>query len=393
MRVALTLLLAVHGTIHLLGYFKWWKGDAVSQLRGRTLFPLSERVERVFGLLWLAAFVLLLGAGALVVLAHEAWWIVALAAVVVSQCLVVVAWSDAKHATLANLLVLFPIVLAAAHARLERRIDAEARELVGPPAAEPPAPVGPAELSGLPSPVQRWLAASGVVGLPRARTVRLEQRGELRTSPEGEWMAVRAQQYFTVDEPGFLWKVETSQRGIPLAGRDRYYRGEGSMRVEAASIWPVVDASDDRISQAAMLRFLGEIVWFPSAALSPRIEWQAIEAGRAEATLRYAGKQVSAEFAIDERGRVTAIRADRWYGAGASATLLPWFVRCTEWREIRGVVVPVEGDAVWVLPGGTFPYYRWQILDVETNRAELYSKTAWPPRPLDRPLLAAVGTR
>jgi hypothetical protein len=53
-----------------------------------------------------------------------------------------------------------------------------------------------------------------------------------------------------------------------------------------------------------MLRFLGEIVWFPSAALSPILTWEAIDGTSARATMRHGGLVESAVFAFSDEGRV-----------------------------------------------------------------------------------------
>jgi hypothetical protein len=144
------------------------------------------------------------------------------------------------------------------------------------------------------------------------------------------------------------------------------------MLIEAASLLPVADGRDDKIALGAMLRFLGEIVWFPSAALRPYIEWLPMDQTRALAILKDHGRQVSAVFRFDEQGRVVELSAERYLGGGPDAKLTPWSVTCTAWRSIHGVVVPVRGDVLWHLPDGDFDYYRWEILDVEENRPELY---------------------
>jgi Family of unknown function (DUF6544) len=66
------------------------------------------------------------------------------------------------------------------------------------------------------------------------------------------------------------------------------------------------------IDQGAELRFLAEIVWLPSAALSPYVEWEAIDVTSAKATMRHRGVPVSAVFYFDERGRFSRLTADRY---------------------------------------------------------------------------------
>ncbi|WP_437275254.1 DUF6544 family protein [Sorangium sp. So ce375] len=375
MRLGLALLIALHGAIHLIGYREWSKLAAAGLPSDRTLVPLSPTGSRVFALLWLAALLVLLGAAALQVLRRDAWWALALLGVLLSQGLIVLAWPQAKFGTLVNVLLLLPIVSAAAHARFRHEVDSEVRALLARPSEPHASSVEPSELERLPAPVRTWLEASGVVGRERARTVRLKQRGELRTSPDAAWMPAEAEQHFSVDEPAFVWEVTTTMMGIlPIEGRDKYAAGKGQMLIKAASLVNIVDAADEKIDKGAMLRFLGEIVWFPSAALRPYVTWESIDATSAKATMRHAGKVASAVFTFDAEGRVVGLQAERYLGGGADAKLTPWSVSCSDWRTFRGIGVPSRGEVLWKLESGDFSYYRWEIVDLEHNPAGPYRR-------------------
>lgn len=379
MRILVTLLLALHGAIHLLGFLKPWKLAAVPQLSGRALVPLSEGAGRAVGALWLAACLLLIAAAALRIARQEAWWVAAAAGLVLSQALIVLQWQDAKAGTLANVLLVIPVVVAGATAGFRHRVDDEVLALH----ARVPAAAGdivrPEELDRLPAPVQRWLQASGVVGRERTHAVRLRQRGQMRTSPTGAWMPAEAEQYFSVDEPGFVWRVDVEMMGfLPIAGRDKYESGRGNMRISLGSLVPLVNAAGPEIDQGTMMRYLGEIVWFPSAALSPYIAWEPVSATDAKATMTYRGVTASAVFTFDERGRFVRMAGERYRAQDGASTLDPWLVPATEWRAIRGVEIPVKGEVLWKLREGDFSYYRWEILDVEYNRPELYRPAASP---------------
>ena len=127
-----------------------------------------------------------------------------------------------------------------------------------------------------------------------------------------------------------------------------------------------------------MLRFLGEIVWFPSAALSDTITWEAIDARSARATMRYGGASASAVFAFGDDGRFTSLTARRYMSADGGARLETWVIPVTEWRAVRGIDMPVRGNAVWKLAAGDFDYYRWEITDVEVNHPALYADEPGP---------------
>jgi hypothetical protein len=258
--------------------------------------------------------------------------------------------------------------------RFQGQIRGEARALLAAADASAVRPVEARELERLPAPVRRWLEVSGTVGRPRAATVRLRQRGEMRPGPDKAWMPVTAEQYFSVDPPGFVWSVKGWMMSVlPIAGRDRYAGGHGQMLIKVASLLTVANGAGPEIDQGTLLRYLGEIVWFPSAALSDYISWEPIDDRSARATMRFASVTASAVFAFDERGRFASLTADRYMSGPGGARLEKWAIPATEWRTIRGIEMPVRGNAVWTLAGGEFDYYRWEILDVEVNRRGLYA--------------------
>jgi hypothetical protein len=69
-------------------------------------------------------------------------------------------------------------------------------------------PIGQADLNGLPVPVLKWMEHSGVIGKKRAISVRLKQKGKMRMKHDQKWMSFHAEQYFSVDKPGFIWQVK-----------------------------------------------------------------------------------------------------------------------------------------------------------------------------------------
>jgi hypothetical protein len=185
-------------------------------------------------------------------------------------------------------------------------------------------------------------------------------------------MPAEARQYFTVDEPGFVWTVDvTMMRVVPVVGRDTYIRGRGRMFIKAGGLITVADGTGPTFDQGTALRFLGEIIWFPSAAIAPYISWKPLDDRRAEATLTVRDVTASAVFEFDERGRFVGLTGRRYYGGRSLET---WVIPVTDWKTIRGIEIPVRGGAVWKLAAGDFDYYQWEILDVETNRTTLWGE-------------------
>ena len=56
---------------------------------------------------------------------------------------------------------------------------------------------------------------------------------------------------------------------------DSYVEGRGAMRVILTGLFPIVNANGPELDHSSAVRFLNEMMWFPSAFLRPNITWTA----------------------------------------------------------------------------------------------------------------------
>lgn len=161
------------------------------------------------------------------------------------------------------------------------------------------------DIRGLPPSVQKWLKSSQVLGKEKINSVRLKQKATMRLKEDKPWMPAEAEQYFKIDEPGFIWKADIKIAPLfNIVGRDMYYDGRGNMLIKLLAFIPISDARGKEIDQGTLLRYLAETVWFPTAALSSYIKWEEIDSNSAMATLSYKGVSASGVFSFNEKGRL-----------------------------------------------------------------------------------------
>lgn len=372
-RAAFLFILSVHALIHLLGFVKAWDIAPVQQLSGKTIMPIGGGGIKFFGVLWLAACLLLLTAALMYLVKNQAWCMPGAIGALLSQLLIIVYWPDAKAGTLANVILLPVIITGWGNWDFGRMAAEETVAMFASVIPPQPLIVTPEMAANLPPPVARWLTASGVTGKEKAYTVRLKQKGLMRQSTEKGWMKTQAVQYFSTEKPGFIWNARVEMMPLlTLAGRDKYADGKGNMLIKALGLLPVVDATGPEIDQGTMLRYLGEMIWFPSAALEPYITWDPIDTVSARATMSYGGVTASGVFTFDEEGRMLSFSAQRYMGGGEGSTLENWYIPATEWKEFNGIRVPSKGDVIWKLKDGDFNYYKWEIEAIEYNVPEQY---------------------
>jgi hypothetical protein len=230
-----------------------------------------------------------------------------------------------------------------------------------------------ADIERLPEPVQRWLRYSGVIGKKRVATVRLKQKGFFRQQEDGDWMPFEAEEYYTTESPAFIWYATIKAPPfLRITGRDRYYEGKGDILIKLLSLITVADARGDELDQGTLVRYLNEIMWFPTAALSHYIQWEAIHSGSAKATMSYQGVTASAVFHFDEGGRLTNMVAERYRTVAGGFVLNTWSTPMSDHGEFDGVRMPTQGEGVWNLSSGDFSYVRVEVVDIEYNNPSMY---------------------
>lgn len=229
------------------------------------------------------------------------------------------------------------------------------------------------DLEGLPPVVQKWLEQSQVVGKERIVAVRLKQQVFMRTKEEGPWMPADVQQYFKVDDPGFIWQVKVNMAPlIYFTGKDKYEEGRGQMLIKVLSLVKVADARGKEIDQGAMLRYLAETAWFPSAALSSYIKWEEVDANSARATITNGGVTASGVFTFNQKGEVVSFVAQRYGDFNGQYLMKTWVVNMREYKEFAGIRIPSAGEVVWKLETGDYNWYQYQMKDIEYNNPSVY---------------------
>ena len=102
-----------------------------------------------------------------------------------------------------------------------------------------------ADLERLPAPVQQWLRYSRILGTKLPTTVCLRQEGDFDLGHG--WMPFTAEQYFTIEPPGFVW-MATFQMApmVSVFGRDAYRGGVARMDMRVLSLGPVAKKTTRR---------------------------------------------------------------------------------------------------------------------------------------------------
>lgn len=218
----------------------------------------------------------------------------------------------------------------------------------------------------LPAPVRRYLRAAGVVGRRSIRTVRVTQRGEMRRRAGEKWMPFTAEQWFTTDPPGFVWDARI--RFLPLLSfsvTDKFVAGRGGLEAKLLSVFRVAEAKGPEVDQGELLRYLGELAWFPTAWLSSYLECESVDDRTVNVTMRQPGCAASAAVHFDADGMVGLVSAERYAEENGKYPLRKWSGRFIDYRPINGLLIPTKASVTWHLDSGDLEYFRCELESVE----------------------------
>jgi hypothetical protein len=362
MRITFLVLVFFHGLIHLLGFVK---GFDLKEIKELTL-PVSKPM----GVVWLLSALLFSTYGLLYLLNSRYAWLAGLAAVVVSQILIFLFWKDARFGTIPNIVILLVSVASLGSYNFQKLVQQETNHLLKQNRTIENNIISEHDIQLLPEPVKNWLRNSGTVGKPFVNLGKVTQKAEMKMKPDqANWLHATAIQYTTIDNPAFIWTVDVKMNALlNFRGRDKFENGKGEMLIKMNSLINVVNEQGEKMDEGSLQRYLGEMVWFPSLALSPYISWEQIDATTAKATMTYKVTAGSGTFYFNAQGDVIKFSAFRYKGNEPDAKRHDWIMHIFDYKTFEGIKVPAQMTSTWKLDENDWTWLKLEVTDIKYNR-------------------------
>ncbi len=373
MKIIVSILLVAHGLIHMLGFVKGYHMADVSGLTG----PISKPA----GTIWLLTSIVFLASFLLLILNNNAWWVVAVLAVILSQVMISLSWTDAKFGTIANVIIIIPIIMAFANSlpsSFWNRYQAGVKErLTLAPASDI---IAEQDIRHLPDPVQKYLLYVGAVGKPRIHNFRAVFRGAMKLERSGGWMNIRAQQYnffptgdkksLGEDKRARLFYIQSSMFGIPFDGFHAYIGSNATMQIKVASLFQVVDAKGEKMNQGETVTLFNDMCLLaPSTLIDKKILWESVDSKTVKAKFTNQGNTIEAQLYFDENGAlINFLSNDRFMSSDGKTYLnYPWSTPVKKYTDIGGRKVVQYAEATWHTPEGEHNYAKFDLETIEYN--------------------------
>ncbi len=232
------------------------------------------------------------------------------------------------------------------------------------------------QITNLPEPVQRYFKYSLQENQNYISFIKLRHEGTFRQSPGQGWIPIVGQEYFTTENPGFVWIGK--MKPYPLLwidGKDEFIDGKGNFQIKLLSLFTVVDTKGNESDESELLRWIAETPWFPTSLLPNKyLHWEVIDSSSAKAVVEYGKIKTEVIFYFNEKGQIVKLNAERYRAVNNSFSKDKWVGYYRDYTKVNDMMIPKEIEAAWNLSSGEFSYAKFKITDIEYNNPSIYPR-------------------
>ncbi len=165
-------IITIHGLIHIIGFMKAFHFTKFEKL--------TQSISKSIGIIWLLTASFFICATILLVIEKECCWVIGVLAVMLSQIVIILSWSDAKFGTVPNILILVVIVVSMGSYFFEQKFRNDVFYNLDNNKNVKKELLTDKDIVHLPKSVQRYLQYAGAIGKPKVENMHVRFEGQMR---------------------------------------------------------------------------------------------------------------------------------------------------------------------------------------------------------------------
>jgi hypothetical protein len=362
LKTFLVLLIALHGAIHILGFFKAFNLANVDQL--------TQNISGIKGILWLVSLILFLAAASLRFIDNQYWWVTAALAVLLSQYLILASWHDAKYGTILNAVILIAVIAGYGAWNFRNTFVKEVKIGLGRITTTDDQILSETDILNLPEPIKKYIRYTGSIGKPRVRNFKVEFSGQLRKDEQSDWMPFNSEQFNFLDSTTRLFFLNATMKNLPVAGFHCYKNGDAFMDIRLFSLIEVQYQSGREMDTAETVTFFNDMCCMaPATLIDKRITWLETDGDKVRASFTANNITITAWLYFNEKGELTNFESNDRYVVSANNTMerTPWATPLKNYRDIDGFRLAGYADVIYHYPEGDLCYGNFKLTNIEYN--------------------------
>jgi hypothetical protein len=358
MKVIFSIILTIHGFIHLIGFSKAFDLFKVTQL--------TKEISRPMGIFWLAVALLFFIAVVLFFLKNDSWWIIGMIAAILSQVLIFMVWKDAKFGTIVNLLLFVVAFFCFNIIGFEKSYKNDVRENTLTNNSISTEVLTESDIQVLPQPVQRYLRYVGALNKPKVKNMRIVFDVQMRGKGK-EYVNYTSEQYNFFDEPTRLFFMKGKMFGLAISGYHRFSRGVATMDIRLLGLVKVVNISGEVLNKTETVTLFNDMCLIaPASLVDIRIRWEEIDSNSTRAFFTNRGITISATLFFNEAGQLTDFASNDRTEV-TEMKQMQFTTPVSDYTNINGINIWTKGEAIWEYPDGKFTYGKFVLREIRYN--------------------------
>jgi len=346
--------------IHILGFLKAYQLAEINQL--------TQNISKPMGMLWLLALVLFLVTALQLISNHDLWWITALAAVILSEVLIILFWQDAKFGTIANIIILLAVIAGYGFWSFENIFKSDLAVSLETSSKFDKNLLIEKDIEHLPLPVQKYLRYAGVINKEKVNNVRIVFDVEMREKGK-DWFKATSVQYNFYDEPTRLFFMKAKMFGMTVPGYHRYVEANATMDIRLFGLFPIAKQSGDVMNKTETVTLFNDMcLMVPATLVDKRIKWEPIDSLTTKAVFTNREISIAAILYFNEAGQLINFTSDDRTSI-SDMKQYQFSTPVTGYKNINGINILSGGEAIWHYPDGEFVYGKFNLKSIEYNLA------------------------
>lgn len=363
MKFLFALCMIIHGIIHFMGFAKAFQYAEMKQL--------TVSISKPIGLLWLLSALLFLVAAIFFLLKKDAWTIISIAAVLVSQFVIILSWKDAKFGTIANVIILIAAIVGYGTFRYYQIFQHDVKTVLQKEMHSQFTELTEADILHLPEPVKKYIRYSGSVGKPKVNNFNIQFTGKLRQNEQTAWMQFTSEQYNFMDTPTRLFFMKAIMKKLPVAGYHSFFNGDAYMDIRLFSLFKVQYLDGPEMDKAETVTFFNDMCCMaPATLIDKRISWVMNGDNVVKATFSNNGITITADLYFNETGELVNFKSNDRFNAEAGKKL-PWATPLKDYRENNGYTLARSAETIYTYPDRDFCYGTFSVSSITYNCSDL----------------------
>ena len=223
-----------------------------------------------------------------------------------------------------------------------------------------------ADLAALPGPVKRYLRYVGALNKPKVKNMRIVFDVQMRAKGK-EFVNYTSEQVNFFEEPTRLFFMKGKMFGLDVLGYHRFAKGRATMDIRLLGLVKVVNLSGDVLNKTETVTLFNDMcLMAPASLIDKRIRWEEIDSNSARAIFTNHGVSITATLFFNEKGELVDFMSNDRTEV-VEMKQCPFTTPVSEYRNLNGIIIWTNGEAVWEYPDGKFTYGKFTLKEIEYN--------------------------